>query len=70
MITSKFKVSGFDCESCIKLTKLSLQDLPGVKEVRIKDLKGETEIDADRQIGLDEVQKALADTHYTASLEV
>lgn len=67
MITNKFKISGFDCESCIKLTKMTLEDLPGVQEVRIKDLKGETEIDAQREIGIDEVKEALKDTGYSVS---
>ncbi|MFA6100071.1 MAG: heavy metal-associated domain-containing protein [Patescibacteria group bacterium] len=67
MITNKFKIAGFDCASCIKLTKMTLMDLPGVKEIRIKDLQGETEIDADREIGLDEVKEALKDTAYTVS---
>ncbi len=67
MITNRFKISGFDCESCIKLTKMTLQDLPGVQEIRIKDLKGETEIDADREITIDEVKEALKDTDYNVS---
>lgn len=67
MTTIKVKISGFDCESCIKLTKMTLLDIPGVKEVRIKDLKGDTEIDADREIGLDEIKESLKDTAYTVS---
>lgn len=66
MTTIKLKVLGFHCESCIKLTEALLQDIPGVREVRVKGLGGETEIDAERPIEMKEIEKILGGTGYSA----
>ncbi|MFA6171411.1 MAG: heavy metal-associated domain-containing protein [Patescibacteria group bacterium] len=64
MATIKFKIKNFNCEACIELSKSMIGEIEGVKEVRIKDLGGETEVEADREIPLSEIQKALEGTNY------
>ncbi len=64
MNTIKFKINNLHCEGCISTSKKLISEIPGVKEIEIKDVHGETEIKADREIGLDEVQKALEGTEY------
>lgn len=66
MTTTKFKINGLHCHSCVKLSKESIGEIPGVKSVDIKDLQGETEVVGDREISLDEVNKSLEGTGYTA----
>ena len=63
----KFKINGMHCESCIKLSQMNLEDLPGVKEVKIQDLNGETEIVADRDIPMGEIEAAVKEGGYTVT---
>ena len=65
MRTNKFKLNGLHCPSCIKVSKSRIGDIPGVKEVNIKDIGGETEVVADREISADEIRESLKDTGYT-----
>lgn len=62
-----FVVSGFDCQSCIKLSDGILRDLPGVTDVKISGLDGKVSLEADREIPLEEIQMALDGTNYTVS---
>jgi copper chaperone CopZ len=61
----QFTISGFHCESCIKLSTLKLKKIPGVTQVNMSGLDGKTEIQADRAVTLEEVREALKDTEYT-----
>lgn len=70
MITTKFTVLGFHCDSCMKLTKSMLDDIPGVKEVRVKNMHGDTEIEAERRIDIKELEEALGGTGYSIVLNV
>lgn len=65
MITTKMIVLGFHCDSCMKLTQAMLEDVPGVKEVRVKNMHGDTEIDADRRIDIKEAEEVLGGTGYS-----
>jgi copper chaperone CopZ len=66
-MTQNFVISGFDCQSCIKLSDGILRDLPGVTDVKISGLDGQVSLEADREIPLDEIQTALEGTTYTVS---
>ena len=67
MTTQTFTISGFDCDSCIKLSQSILADLSGVKQVKISGLDGKTEIQTEREISLDEIQQAFEGTQYQVS---
>jgi hypothetical protein len=54
----------------MKLTKTILSDIPGVKDVRVKNMHGDTEIDADRRIDAKEAEEALGGTGYSVILNV
>jgi copper chaperone CopZ len=58
-----FTLTGLTCVSCQKLSKIKLEKIDGVKKVRVE-LDGKTEIDSDREIKLEEIEKAVAETHY------
>lgn len=60
----KFKLEGLTCEACIRLSKMKLEKVSGVKEAKVIDLDGRVEISADRKVSLDELQSALAGTDY------
>ena len=64
MQTLKIKIANMTCDACVKLSKLKISKINGVREVRISDINGKTEIIADRDIKLEEVRKALAGTNY------
>ena len=67
MPTINFRLSGLHCASCIKLTTMTLQDLAGVTQVKISGLDGLVELEADREIPLDEIQAVFEGTEYTVS---
>lgn len=60
----KFKIEGLTCDACLRLSKIKLGKIEGVKEVQIKDKNGLTEIEADREVSLDEINVSLAGTGY------
>jgi copper chaperone CopZ len=64
MDTIKFRIKNFNCEACIKLSESMISEIPGVKSVDVKNLQGETELEAERDISLSEIQKALEGTNY------
>lgn len=64
MTTQKFTLSGFDCESCVKLSDSILRDLPGVKDVKISGLDGKVEMTVEHELPLDTIQQAFEGTHY------
>lgn len=64
MITTKITIQGFHCPSCVKLTKIKLEEIPGVSEARVAET-GAAEILADREITKQEVEQAFAGTGYT-----
>ena len=64
MQTIKIYIKNMTCDACVRLSKLKISKISGVKEVRIGDINGRTEIIADRDIELEEIQKSLVDTNY------
>jgi len=63
----RINIDNMTCEACVKLSKSRISKIDGVKDVRISNLSGETEIMAEREISLDEIQKALGGTDYKAT---
>ncbi|HBP00990.1 MAG: hypothetical protein UY41_C0015G0009 [Candidatus Moranbacteria bacterium GW2011_GWE1_49_15] len=61
----KLKIEGFHCDACVKIAKLKLVKIPGVSEVEVK-LSGDAKIDTEREIGIEEINKALLETGYKA----
>lgn len=64
MKSIKIYIKNMTCDACVKLSKLKISKIEGVKDVRISDINGQTEIIADRRIEPEEIQKSLADTNY------
>ena len=64
MQTIKINIANMTCDACVKLSKMKISKINGVKDVRISDLNGQTEIIADRDIQPEEIQKSLAGTDY------
>ena len=64
MKSIKITINNMTCDACVKLSKLKISKISGVREVKISDINGQTEIIADRDIKLEEIQKALAGTNY------
>lgn len=63
---NKYKLTGLTCEACKKLCEMTISEIPGVTSVNV-DLDQKTvEIESGRKIELNEVNQALADTHYEA----
>ncbi len=64
MNTYKFKLQGLHCEACVKLVKMDLGEIPGVSEVSVDLASGEGTITADREVGVSEIEQALAGSEY------
>lgn len=61
----KYTIKGLNCEACIKISTMKLKKVAGVHDIKINLATGETEICAERQIGLDELNEALHNTGFT-----
>jgi len=66
MILKHINLNGLTCGACAKVCEMKIKKIYGVEKVQIiqKGSIGEGHIESNREIGLDEVQKALSDTHY------
>jgi copper chaperone len=64
MNTTKFKLAGMHCESCVKISKMNLSDIKGVSEVELDLASGEGKLVADRDVALSEIEEAMKDTDY------
>ncbi len=62
--TVRVRIAGLSCESCVKLCTMKLKKLPGVQGVSIDLKSGDATVSADGPITLEELQVALAGTHY------
>jgi copper chaperone CopZ len=61
-----FKLTGLDCEACVKLSAKVIGRLSGVSEVAIDRASGQAVITADRPISLADINQALIGTDYQA----
>ncbi|MBI4122097.1 MAG: heavy-metal-associated domain-containing protein [Parcubacteria group bacterium] len=69
MFVKPFSLSGLHCESCIKLSEMKISDIPGVVRVHLERRGNEADgdLEAERDISLEEIQQSLADTSYRVS---
>lgn len=58
MHLANFRVTGFNCPACAKLSTLELEAINGVEEVKIGE-DGSCQIKSNRQIDLDEFKSKL-----------
>lgn len=59
-----FKISGFHCEACVKLSTMKIRKISGVEDVLVTQ-DGTTKVNAIRAIASDEIAEALAGLGYT-----
>lgn len=59
-----FKISGFHCEACVKLSTMKIKKISDVHDVTITP-DGVATVCAGRMIALDEISKALDGLGYT-----
>ena len=70
MISKNITLPGLTCGACAKVSEMKIRKIDGVEEVHIiqQGSEGQGSINSSREIGLEEVQKALADTHYQVKI--
>ena len=61
----KFKLQGLHCEACVKLSTIRLKNLKGIKEVKIDLSSGKTEVSADREVAIAEIENVFKGTDYS-----
>jgi copper chaperone CopZ len=66
MTTQTFKITGLHCEACTKLTAKRLKGIPDVDDAVIHLENGKAEVQASREISLNEIQTALTGSEYDA----
>lgn len=64
MPTKKVNLSGLTCPACKKLAEKRIVTIPGTKRVEVNLKSGETIIDSDTKIQLQQIKEALKDTPY------
>ncbi|HBA36380.1 TPA: hypothetical protein DCZ15_00735 [Candidatus Falkowbacteria bacterium] len=64
MNTINFKLDGLSCEACIKIATGCIEEIPGVKEIKIDLATGQAEVVSAAEINLDMIRRSLADTTY------
>lgn len=63
-----FTVKGMHCMSCEKIIKMELEDLEGVKEIKIDHKTGQGSLKFDTQsISQDQIIKTINDAGYEAN---
>lgn len=63
MISSTFKLTGLNCEACIKIITKRLLAIPNVTSAEVK-LNGEATITSDKTVNKEDVVNALAGLEY------
>lgn len=61
-----FKISGFHCDACVKLSTMKIRKISDVHDVDITS-DGVAKVCADRVIALDEISKSLEGLGYTVA---
>lgn len=59
-----FKINGFHCDACVKLSTMKIKKISDVHDVTIT-ADGKATVCAGRVIALDEILKALEGLNYT-----
>ena len=66
MIT-KFKITNVTCDACLKLSKVALNSLPGVKKIEI-DKDGVTALETEQTVSFADIKEALEKVDKKISL--
>lgn len=61
----KLKLAGLTCEACVKLVSNRFKKIPGVRDVDINLINGETKVSSETNIDLAILENSLAGTHYS-----
>lgn len=64
---TKFKINNLTCEACVKLSKMALNSLPGVKKIEI-DKDGVTTLETEQHINFADIKEALEKVDKKISL--
>ncbi|MBD0860604.1 heavy-metal-associated domain-containing protein [Gordonia sp. zg691] len=62
--TSEYTVTGMTCGHCVASVREEIEALPGVTAVDVTLADGSVRVDADRELGRDEVETAVAEAGY------
>ena len=62
-------ITGMHCNSCEKIINLTLEELPGIKNVKTSYQEGECRVDSDQSLNAQAVIKAIADLGYQAKVK-
>lgn len=66
MAIQTYKITGLHCTACTKLTAKRLKGIPGVDDAVVHLESGKAEIQASREVSLNEIQTALTGSEYDA----
>lgn len=66
MIT-KFKITNVTCDACLKLSKVALNSLPGVKKIEIEK-DGVTTLETEQTVSFADIKEALEKVDKKISL--
>jgi len=62
VIMYKLKIKGMNCAHCVAAVKKAIENVGGVKNVRVSLEKNEAEIEADKNLDIEVVKKAVYDS--------
>lgn len=63
-ITTTYSVTGMTCQHCVNAVSGELQDLPGVRGVRVDLSAGTVAVDSDGVLAIDQVRAAVDEAGY------
>jgi copper chaperone CopZ len=58
----KLKINGMNCMHCVNTVKNAIESVNGVKNVRVSLEKNEAEFDADENLDIETVKKAVSES--------
>ncbi len=70
MSTIQFKITNITCEACVKLSRIALGKISGVKDATVDRQTGVSEVVTDRDVSWAEIENALTSVGKTAVLSV
>jgi copper chaperone CopZ len=59
---TKLKINGMNCEHCVNTVKNAIKSVNGVKNVWVSLEKNEAEFDADENLDIETVKKAVSES--------
>jgi len=63
---AKIKVTGMSCEHCVKRVTKAIEDVKGVKNVRVDLKTGLADFEKEDEVDLDRVIRAIKEAGYNA----